>query len=94
MAQQPNNEEAKANEKHRQDILNGLEKAQAEVQPPHPKASPVVAIIMIGELHSLAHTASMVLIETLKIYNPINRLRQFFKLQEVIEATHFWEQVQ
>ena len=86
--------ENKANESNRSTILATLNCNQIDCESPHPKAGPMPAMIMNGELHTLAQNTSMVLSEALDIYNCIVRLRQFYIVQTAgFEATFYWYQV-
>ena len=79
--------------KRRQEILTTLEKAQAEIQPPNRDASPMIAMIMFGELNTFAQNGGLFLREAMKFYNPIVKLRDFYKMNDWAEAAHFWDQV-
>lgn len=92
MAQQPASEENKSN-KERWEILLTLNQNLKDCQPPHPKASPIPAMIIFGELNTFGNKAGMLLMQAASIYNPIVRLREFYTSQDCLEASYYWQQV-
>ena len=73
--------------------LKNLHASFCKVNMPHKKATGLLAVVMLGEIHDLSQKTDLLVCDVLKIYNPIHRLRQSYHSQNCCSPLFYWNQV-